>query len=59
MCHKQYSLANRALGGNEVFTFPFGSGRWIIPAIDIISANKESCLGLAVRVFKVMKVAGG
>lgn len=51
-------LANRALNGNEVFTFPFGSGRWIIPAIDIISANKESCLGLAVSVLKVMKVAG-
>lgn len=58
VCHKHYSLANRALDGNKVFTFPFGSGRWIIPAIDIISANKESCLGLAARVFKVMKVAG-
>lgn len=58
VCHSHHCLANGALDGNKVFTFPFGSGRWIIPAIDIISANKESCLGLAVRAFKVMKVAG-
>lgn len=52
VCHRHYCLANRALDGNKVFTFPFGSGWWIIPAIDIISANKESCLGLASQGFQ-------